>query len=563
MANTPKLEPPNGRCYVWLAQLFLHVFLGLTLTGPNKASKRTVLHNRLNKEKNSWSMLPIWLLAAMMIMMYYWRFWEPWANAMLAILLPKLWFGLKIMTGTTVFACLPGAHLYWTQKKLQNEQFYIIDWIKKKLLVDVANLAPCCHDDYDVLLEVLGTLGKCYVSNADAKTLVWIENHDWHNCFCMSSWGSPLLDPKKLQNEQFYIIDWIRKKLLVDVANLAPCCHDDYDVLLEVLGTLGKCYVSNPVAKTLVWIENHDWHNCFCMSSWGSPLLDPKKLQNEQFYIVDWIRKKLLVDVANLAPCCHDDYDIILKVLGTLGKCYVSNPVAKTLVWIENHDWHNCFCMSSWGSPLTGLKKASKRTVLHNRLNKEKTPGRCCQSGSLLPWWLWCTIGGLGTLGKCYVSNPVAKTLVWIENHDWHNCFCMSSWGSPLLDPKKLQNEQFYIIDWIRKKLLVDVANLAPCCHGDYDVLLQVLGTLGKCYVSNPVAKTLVWIEKSWLAQLFLHVFLGLTLTGPKKASKRTVLHNRLNKKKTPGRCCQSGSLLPWWLWCTIGGFGNPGQMLC
>ena len=60
---------------------------------------------------------------------------------------------------------------------------------------------------------------------------------DWHNCFCMSSWGSILLDPKKLQNEQFYIIDWIRKKLLVDVANLAPCCHDDYDVLLEVLGT--------------------------------------------------------------------------------------------------------------------------------------------------------------------------------------------------------------------------------------------------------------------------------------------------------------------------------------
>ena len=269
-------------------------------------------------------------------------------------------------------------------KKLQNEQFYIIDWIRKKLLVDVANLAPCCHDDYDVLLEVLGTLGKCYVSNPVAKTLVWIENHDWHNCFCMSSRGSPLLDPKKLQNEQFYIIDWIRKKLMVDVANLAPCCHDDYDVLLEVLGTLGKCYVSNPVAKTLVWIENHDWHNCFCMSSWGSPLLDPKKLQNEQFYIIDWIRKKLLVDVANLAPCCHDDYDVLLEVLGTLG--------------------------------------------------------------------------------KCYVSNPVAKTLVWIENHDWHNCFCMSSWGSPLLDPKKLQNEQFYIIDWIRKKLLVDVANLAPCC---------------------------------------------------------------------------------------------------
>ena len=62
-------------------------------------------------------MLPIWLLAAMMIMMYYWKFWEPWANAMLAILLPKLWFGLKIMTGTTVFACLPGAHTLTGPKK--------------------------------------------------------------------------------------------------------------------------------------------------------------------------------------------------------------------------------------------------------------------------------------------------------------------------------------------------------------------------------------------------------------------------------------------------------------
>ena len=32
---------------------------------------------------------------------------------------------------------------------------------------------------------------------------------------------------------------------------LAAICHDDYDVLLEVLGTLSKCYVSNPVAKIL------------------------------------------------------------------------------------------------------------------------------------------------------------------------------------------------------------------------------------------------------------------------------------------------------------------------
>ena len=32
-------------------------------------------------------MLPIWLLAAMMIMMYYWMFWEPCANAMLVVAL--------------------------------------------------------------------------------------------------------------------------------------------------------------------------------------------------------------------------------------------------------------------------------------------------------------------------------------------------------------------------------------------------------------------------------------------------------------------------------------------
>ena len=111
-------------------------------------------------------------------------------------------------------------------------------------------------------------------------------------------------------------------------------------------------------------------------------------------------KENILVDVANLAPCCHDDYDVLLEVLGTLGKCYVSNPVAKTLAWIENHDWHNCFCMSSWGSPLLDPKKLQNEQILHNRLNMEKTPGRCCQSGYLLPWWLWRTIGGFGNPGQ-------------------------------------------------------------------------------------------------------------------------------------------------------------------
>ena len=110
-----------------------------------------------------------------------------------------------------------------------------------------------------------------------------------------------------------------------------------------------------------------------------------------------------------------------------------------------------------------------------------------------------------------------------------------------------------------KKKLLVDVANLATCCHDDDDVLLEVLGTLGKCYVSSPVAKT-------------LEIMTGTTVFGclpgahpywTQKASKSTILQNRLNMEKTPGRCCQSGYLLPWWWWCAIGGFGNPAQMLC
>ena len=335
----------------------------------------------------------------------------------------------------------------------------------------------------------------------------------------MPFWGSPLLGPKKLQNQQFYIIDWIREK------TPGRCCQSGYLLLwwlwctIGGLGTVRKCYVSSPVAKALV-LDWKSWlaHNCFWMSSWGSPLLGPKKLQNQQFYIIDWIRKKLLVDVANLATCCHDDCDVLLEVLGSLRECYVSNPVAKTLVWIENHDWHNCFWMPFWGSPLLGPKKLQNQQFYIIDWIREKTPGRCCQSGYLLLWWLWCTIGGLGTVRKCYVSSPVAKALV-LDWKSWlaHNCFWMSSWGSPLLGPKKLQNQQFYIIDWIRKKLLVDVANLATCCHDDCDVLLEVLGSLRECYVSNPVAKTLVWIENHDWHNCFWMSSWGSPLLDPKK----------------------------------------------
>ena len=172
--------------------------------------------------------------------------------------------------------------------------------------------------------------------------------------------------------------------------------------------------------------------------------------------------------------------------------------------------------MSSWGSSLLlGPKKLQNQQFYIIDWIREKTPGRCCQSGYLLLWWLWCTIGGLGTLRKCYVSSPVAKALV-LDWKSWlaHNCFLDVFLG--------LQHQQFYKIDWIRKKPLVKVANLATCCHDDSDVLLEVLGTLRECYVSS---------------------LLGLTTFPP--------------KEKTPGRCCQSGYLLLWWLWCTIGGLGT------
>ena len=269
-------------------------------------------------------------------------------------------------------------------KKLQNQQFYIIDWIREK------TPGRCCQSGYLLLwwlwctIGGLGTLRKCYVSSPVAKALV-LDWKSWlaHNCFWMSSWGSPLLGPKKLQNQQFYIIDWIRKKnswsklpiwLLAAMMIMMyywrfwePCANAMLVVLLP---------------KLWFWIENHDWHKCSWMSSWGSLLLGPKKLQNQQFYIIDWIRKKLLVDAANLATCCHDDCDVLLEVWEPCANAMLVVLLPKLWFWIENHDWHKCSWMSSWGLTLTGPKKASKSTILYNRLNKEKN------SWSMLPIWL-------------------------------------------------------------------------------------------------------------------------------------------------------------------------------
>ena len=67
-------------------------------------------------------MLPIWLLAAMMIMMYYWRFWDP-GKCYVSNPVAKTLVWIEIMTGTTVFACLPGAHPYWTQESFKTNSF--------------------------------------------------------------------------------------------------------------------------------------------------------------------------------------------------------------------------------------------------------------------------------------------------------------------------------------------------------------------------------------------------------------------------------------------------------
>ena len=137
-------------------------------------------------------MLPIWLLAELTIMIYYWRFWEPWAGSMLVVLLPKLWFWIRNHDWHNCFWMSLWLFVGWTltgpKKSFKIKQFYIIDWIRKKLLVDVANLATCWTNDYDILLEVLEPWAGSMLVVLLPKLWFWIGNHDWHNCFWMSLW---------------------------------------------------------------------------------------------------------------------------------------------------------------------------------------------------------------------------------------------------------------------------------------------------------------------------------------------------------------------------------------
>ena len=153
-------------------------------------------------------------------------------------------------------------------------------------------------------------------------------------------------------------------------------------MLLEVLGTLRKCYVSSPVAKTLEIMTGTTVFGCLTVAH--SPLLDPKKLQN----------RTILQNRLNMEKNSWSMLPIWLLAAMMMMMCYwrfwepCANAMLPKLLVCQNfdhRDWHNCFWMPSWGSPLLDPKKLQNRTILQNRLNKEKTPGRCCQSGYLLP----------------------------------------------------------------------------------------------------------------------------------------------------------------------------------
>ena len=110
------------------------------------------------------------------------------------------------MTGTTVFGCLHMGLTLTGPKKASKSRILHIDMPGKNALGRcMPDPATCCHDDYECAIGGFGNAGR-YAMLATLLPKLWfaIENHDWHNCFWMSSWGSPLLDPEDmLQNQQY------------------------------------------------------------------------------------------------------------------------------------------------------------------------------------------------------------------------------------------------------------------------------------------------------------------------------------------------------------------------
>ena len=321
----------------WLAQLFCMSSWGSPLLDPKKASKRTVLHNHhWSKEKDSWSMLtrslasllPWWLC------MYYWRFWEPFLgpNAMgEQSCCQNSGLDWKAWLCTTVFACLPGAHPYWTQKSFKTNSFGIIGLIREKTPVDgCPKLAPIAA--MMIMMAAIGaSFGNiwagCYVSNPYCQNSGYVLKSWLAQLFLQVFLGLTLtVSPKKTCKTNSCTSNRLNKdpNSWVDVANLAPCCHDALWCTIGGFGKppMGTCYVSNPVAARSSGL---DWTiktgtTVFACLQWGSPLLDQKSFKTKQFYIIDWIRKKLPGrHCQNWLLAASDDYECkLLEVLGTL-----------------------------------------------------------------------------------------------------------------------------------------------------------------------------------------------------------------------------------------------------
>ena len=115
---------------------------------------------------------------------------------------------------------------------------------EKKLLADVANLATCCHDDYDVLLEV-------WEPCANAMLVVALVSQRFRQR------ARALAENDSLHSDHRARARGAGKGTLGELGRDTgdTTGHTWSDAMLVVL-----------LPKLWFWIGNHDWHNCFWMS---------------------------------------------------------------------------------------------------------------------------------------------------------------------------------------------------------------------------------------------------------------------------------------------------------
>ena len=154
----------------------------------------------------------------------------------------------------TVFGSLPGAHPYKTQESFKiNHVMYWIECGKSSFsMLPVRLLANMiCSCKFGNLREIGGLARGCCFSGALAESLVSISQNVYKKClkllqqpFLKVFLGLTLTGPKKaFKNNNYDVLERMRKKLLFDVANPATC----------YLRTIGGA-----LAKSLVWTSNKD-----------------------------------------------------------------------------------------------------------------------------------------------------------------------------------------------------------------------------------------------------------------------------------------------------------------